>query len=174
VVRDEDRQIATDLMLLTDWDRLVMALSSIRGMQSMGRFTTILAGALMTATLTGCVERRFIIESNPPGAVVYQNGQQIGVTPVELPFVYYGKYDFELVKDGYQTQRFETDVHAPWFQWLGIDFFSENVWPHHIQDNRHLRYDLEPIQQPRTEDLLKNAGQLRERAQGLAVPLPEN
>ena len=44
-------------MLLTDWDRLVMALSSIRGMQSMGRFTTILAGALMTATLTGCVER---------------------------------------------------------------------------------------------------------------------
>ncbi|MFL5339941.1 MAG: PEGA domain-containing protein [Gemmataceae bacterium] len=137
----------------------------------MGRIAKLLAAALLAAALTGCVERRFIVESNPPGAVVYQNGQQVGVTPVELPFVYYGTYEFELVKDGFESRKYYTTVRPPWFEWLGIDFFSENIWPRHIQDNRRLRYDLEPLQQPRTEDLLNGANQLRQRGQ--AIPTPE-
>lgn len=125
---------------------------------------------LVASLLTGCVERRFIIESDPPGAVVYQNGHYVGVTPVEIPFTYYGEYEFELFKDGYETRKYKTRARAPWYQWIPLDFFSENVYPGHIQDNWRLRYQLEPVQQLRTEDLQNSANQLRQR--GIAIPTP--
>ena len=59
--------------------------------------------ALLAAGLSsGCVTRRMMITSDPPGAQVYVDGQPIGATPVERPFVYYGKYRYRLVKDCYQ------------------------------------------------------------------------
>lgn len=136
----------------------------------MGRSPRLLFLALCGATLTGCVERRFIIDSEPAGAIVYHNGQFVGPTPVEIPFTYYGNYEFELMKEGYETRRYEHRARAPWFEWFPLDFFSENLWPRHIQDNHHLRFDLQPQLQPRNEDLLNQARSLRER--GLAVPAP--
>jgi hypothetical protein len=129
-----------------------------------------LTGALLAAALTGCVERRFIIESSPPGAVVYQNGQYVGVTPAEVPFVYYGKYQFELVKDGYESRTYEVRARAPWFEWPGLDFLSENVYPGHIQDNHLERLNLEPLTQLPTENLMNQANQLRQR--GAVIPTP--
>src|SRR5262249_58004588 len=64
-----------------------------------GRLGVLLSAAL----LTGCVERRFVIESVPPTAQVLRNGQPIGFTPVDSEFIYYGKYNFTLIKDGYET-----------------------------------------------------------------------
>lgn len=135
----------------------------------MGRVARVLIVALGAAALAGCVERRFIVESNPPGAIVYQSGQYVGATPVEIPFTYYGRYEFELLKEGFETKKYEVRARAPWFEWLGIDFFSENLWPWHIQDNRRLRFEMEPQSQPRTEDMLNQARTLRER--GLALPV---
>jgi len=134
----------------------------------MGRLATILLGAMCAAALTGCVERRFIIESNPPGALVYVEGQQKGATPLEMPFQYYGNHDFTLVKEGYETRTYHARVRAPWFEWVPFDFFSENVYPRHIQDNRLLQFEMSPLQQPRTEDLMNQAKLLRDR--GMAVP----
>jgi hypothetical protein len=122
------------------------------------------------AALTGCVERRFIVESNPPAAAVYKDGQFMGATPVEIPFQYYGKHEFDLIKEGYETRKFQVQTRAPWFQWFPLDFFSENVWPGHIQDNRRLQFELEPQMQPRTEDVLNEARTLRERGQALPAP----
>jgi hypothetical protein len=136
----------------------------------MGRFARLVTGALLAAALTGCVERRFIIESNPPGAVVYQNGQYAGITPVEVPFVYYGKYQFELVKDGYETRTYEVRARAPWYEWPGLDFLSENVYPGHIQDNRREMLTMEPLGQQKTENLMNKANELRQR--GAAIPTP--
>jgi hypothetical protein len=140
----------------------------------MRRVATILVAACIAA-LPGCVERRFIIESNPPGAMVYVDGQQKGATPLEMPFDYYGWHDFTLVKEGFETKTYRTYVRAPWFEWFPLDFFSENVYPGHIQDNRRLGWDLDLIQQPRTEDILKQAQILRERGAAVpaAPPMPE-
>lgn len=141
----------------------------------MGRIATILAGAFCAAGLSGCVERRFIIESNPPGALVYVDGQQKGATPLELPFDHYGWHEFTLVKEGFETKTYRERVRAPWFEWFPLDFFSENVYPGHVQDNRRLLFDLELLQQPRTEDLLNQAKILRDRgaAVSAAPPMPE-
>ena len=54
----------------------------------------VMAGA---AFLTGCVERRYVIDSQPRGAAVFRNGVYIGATPVDEPFTYYGKYHYTLV-----------------------------------------------------------------------------
>src|SRR4051812_48980499 len=41
----------------------------------------VIALALLVAMLAGCVERRFTIRSNPPGAQVYVDDYEIGTTP---------------------------------------------------------------------------------------------
>ena len=54
------------------------------------------AGALLIGlatglgSLSGCVERRYTIRTDPPGALVIVNGEEIGPTPVSRSFIYYG------------------------------------------------------------------------------------
>ena len=104
----------------------------------------------------------------PAGRTVYVEGQQKGATPLELPFQNYGNHDFTLVKEGYETRTYHARVRMPWFEWFPLDFFSENVYPRHIQDNRLLQFEMSPLQQPRTEDIMNQAKLLRDR--GMAVP----
>jgi hypothetical protein len=135
------------------------------------RRNALLLGVLGSAALlTGCVDRRFVIESNPPGAVVLVNGQQIGATPVDYHFIYYGKYEITLIKDGFQTRKVEQEVPAPWYEFFPIDFFSENLWPGRVVDVRNFHYDLEPVQAVRTDVLLEQAQHLRTRGQSLVSP----
>lgn len=123
--------------------------------------------------VAGCVERRFVIESDPPGALVLMNGQPIGATPVDGHFLFYGKYQFTLIKDGYETLNVEEDFRAPWYQYFPIDFISENIYPGKIDDVRRPNvYRLCPRMQPRTDALLGQAEQLR--AQGRALPGSDN
>src|SRR5262249_32019669 len=101
-----------------------------------------------TVVLAGCVERRFVINSDPQGAVVFQNGQPLGAAPADNHFVYYGKYRFTLVKDGYETLVVDQDVPAPWYEYPGLDFISENLVPFTIRDRREFSYHLEPARIP--------------------------
>jgi hypothetical protein len=133
----------------------------------MGRCGWFLGVAACAAVLTGCVDRRYVIESNPPGAVVYRNGQQIGATPVDDHFIYYGDYEFVLVKEGYETLKVKQHIPAPWYEWFPIDFFSENIWPHRTIDVRRFRYDMQPLPAVRTDVLIDEAQKLRNR--GLAI-----
>jgi hypothetical protein len=57
----------------------------------------VLPGVLGAATLlAGCVERTITINSEPQGALVYLNDEEVGRTPVSVPFLYYGTYDVRL------------------------------------------------------------------------------
>ncbi len=129
-------------------------------------------GVLLAAgLLAGCVERKYVITSDPPGAIVYRNGQYLGATPVDDHFVYYGHYHFTLVKEGYETLHVDQPIDTPWYEWLGIDFVSENLWPFNVKDVRRFDYQMQPLQLPHTDEVLERARQLRERGQGLG-PLP--
>src|SRR5438045_3581884 len=79
------------------------------------RFSPLTFGGLLAVLVSGCVERRYVVTSDPPGALVYKNGQPIGTTPVDDTFVYYGKYHFTLVKDGYETLQVDENFSAPWY-----------------------------------------------------------
>jgi hypothetical protein len=129
-------------------------------------------GVLLTAgLLMGCVERKYVITSDPPGAIVFRNDQFLGATPVDDHFVYYGKYHYTLIKDGYETLQVDQPIPAPWYEWIGIDFLSENLWPFTVQDVHRFNYQMQPAQLPRVDEVMQGADALRER--GLLLgPLP--
>ncbi|QDV31291.1 PEGA domain protein [Planctopirus ephydatiae] len=119
----------------------------------------LLAGLCLLQT--GCVSRRLLVQSNPPGALVLLEGEEVGYTPVAVDFTYYGTREVTLIKDGYETLKVMQPVPAPWYQWPGIDFFSDNLLPHRVTDRRRLSYSMQPKQIPPSEDLLQRADQLR-------------
>ena len=129
----------------------------------------VVSGLIALALVAGCVERRFVIESDPPGALVLMNGQPIGATPVDGHFVYYGKYQFTLIKDGCDTLHVEEEFKTPWYEYIPLDFFTENFYPGKIEDVRRPQvYRLCPRMQPRTDSLLGQAENLRSK--GKAIP----
>jgi hypothetical protein len=101
------------------------------------------AAAMLAGLLGGCVERMMTLESNPPGALVYVNDQEIGRTPLTREFTWYGNYDVQLRKEGYETANTHTWVVAPWWQWPPFDFFAELV-PLRLRDDQHFTYSLRP------------------------------
>ncbi|MBV9125211.1 MAG: PEGA domain-containing protein [Planctomycetes bacterium] len=130
----------------------------------------ILGAATAAGLLTGCVERRYVITSDPPGALVLRNGQPLGFTPVDDHFVYYGNYHFTLIKDGYTTLQVDQKIPTPWYQYLGLDFISEALVPTHIEDVRRFNYHLEPVQAVNINDLLQHGGSLRNEGRSIGPP----
>lgn len=126
--------------------------------------------AVAVAGLTGCVERRFRVETNPPGAFITVNNKPVGPSPVDVEFLYYGHYDILIQKEGFQTERVRQHIKAPWYAYPPIDLVAENFVPVEIQDYRTFVYELKPAIQPNL-DLLKAEGeQYRQRAAALPPP----
>jgi hypothetical protein len=134
----------------------------------MGRIV-VLVGVVL---LAGCVERRYVITSDPPGAVVLRNGQPLGATPVDDYFVYYGDYHFTLIKEGYETLQVTQHIPAPWYEYFPLDFISENLIPCQIQDVRRFHYKLEPRRAVNPDQLLNEAQNLRNRGRSVGPEAP--
>lgn len=129
----------------------------------------LLAAALATA---GCVERRFVIESNVPNARVYIDNKPVGAAPAYAPFEYYGYYNVTLVHPGFETVQRRVHVVAPWYAYPPLDFVAEVLWPFHVEDVRRYHFEMTPVARVRTEDLINSADNLRQR--GLALPAPSS
>ena len=127
--------------------------------------------AILSISQTGCVTRRLTIRSNPPGALVYVDNYEIGTTPCSTSFTYYGTREIRLVKDGYETVTVKQPIPAPWYQWPGIDFVSENLVTRDIRDHRMVTYDMQPQMVVPNNILLTRAEELRRDAFAPAVPL---
>jgi hypothetical protein len=112
--------------------------------------------------LPGCVRRRLNVRSNPPGALVYVDNQQIGTTPCSVDFTYYGTREIRLIKPGFETLTVNQPIPTPWYQIPPIDFISENLVPTKIRDNRTVTYDLAPQLEVPTQQLIDRANQLRQ------------
>lgn len=116
------------------------------------------AGGLLLAVLAGgCVRQTMTIESDPPGALVYLNQEEVGRTPMTRDFKWYGDYDVTLRLEGYQTLKTNEEVIAPWWNWVPFDLFAQLVPG--AEDHRQFRYKLEPADPTRDQ-----AGGLMERA----------
>ena len=121
-------------------------------------------GALV---LTGCVERRLSITSEPPGARVWVNDTPVGLTPVETAFVYHGVYDVRVEADGYEPLLTSAEAVAPWYEYPLVDLVAEAM-PFVIENRQkwHFRLspELEAIQERADFEgrLLDRAAQLRD------------
>jgi hypothetical protein len=110
---------------------------------------------------SGCVRRRMTVRSNPPGATVYLDGKEIGRTPFSTNFDFYGKREFRLEKQGYDTQTVLLPVRAPWYEWPGIDFVSEVLLPGKLTDQKYYEFDMLPECVMPTHELVGRAEDLR-------------
>lgn len=102
---------------------------------------------------------------------MYVDNYEIGTTPVATDYVYYGTRKIRLVKDGYETLTVMQPIPAPWYQLPGLDFFSENVNPHEIRDERTLEFQLQPQVIVPDEQLLSRAENLRRSGQAPVNPV---
>ncbi|MBP3955279.1 PEGA domain-containing protein [Gemmata sp. G18] len=133
--------------------------------------TVRLAAVLAGLTAAGCVDRRFVIESNVPNAQVYIDNKSIGAAPAHAPYEYYGYYTIKVVQPGYETIEERVHVRAPWYAYPPIDFLAEVVWPFHIRDTRRYYFKLTEATQARGDDILMKAEELRQR--GMTLPQAE-
>jgi hypothetical protein len=157
-----------------------MAVAAVQYRDRSNRFamsaTWCLAAALgLLAVLPGCVRRRMTVRSNPPGAVVFVDDQEIGTPPASTAFTYYGPRKIQLVKDGFETLTVKQTFYPPWYEITPLDFVSENLWPHETRDEQYLDFQLQPQQIVPAEKLVERAESLRGGLrQGYAVPLPNS
>ena len=93
------------------------------------------AAALAALLLAGCVERKLTINTKPQGALVTLNDEQIGVSPVTVPFKWYGNYGVRITKDGYETLDTARELKAPLHDYPPFDFFAQVLYPGRIVDS---------------------------------------
>lgn len=120
---------------------------------------------LFVALQSGCVSRRLMVNSNPPGAMVLLDGKEVGYTPTGADFTYYGTREVTLIKDGFETTTQFVRVPPPWYQWPVFEFFSDNLLPGRVTDRRSVQFDLEPKRMVPNQDILNRGQDLRNEAQ---------
>jgi PEGA domain len=137
----------------------------MRKLQQSARVAAVLLLLAYASVLSGCVERRYTIRTDPPGATVVINGEEIGPTPASKSFVYYGKRKITMMLDGYETKTVIQPIEAPWWDNYLTEFFTENVIPVSFRDEREYAYKLTPAQSPPQGELRDRAEALRREAQ---------
>jgi hypothetical protein len=125
----------------------------------------------LAACQVGCVKRRYTIRTDPPGALVFVNGEEAGTSPVSRTFTFYGDREIILQADGYETQKIIQPLDAPWWDNGLTDFVSENLLPATLRDERTFDFRMAPTTNPETPDVLNRAENVRRV--GLLPPLPQ-
>jgi len=110
----------------------------------------------------GCVERRLTINTQPQGALVVLNDEEIGTSPVTVPFNWYGDYNVRISKEGYQTLNTHRPLKAPWYDSFPFDFFAL-LNPKRTVDSYEWTFDLAPKQEPSRETILQKAEELKNK-----------
>jgi hypothetical protein len=113
--------------------------------------------------LTGCVERRLTINTQPQGALVVLNDEEIGTSPVTTSFEWYGDYWVRISKEGYETLDTHRNLKGPWYDQFPFDFFAQILYPKRIIDSYEWTFELAPQKQPTPEELIREAEKLKEQ-----------
>lgn len=96
---------------------------------------------LLLLVTNGCVRRVLHVRSDPPGAAVWLNDREVGRTPFDRDFLWYGNYDVVARRDGYQTLKTTHQLTAPWWQWVPFDFVTD-LLP--VRDDEPMHLKLQP------------------------------
>ncbi len=113
-------------------------------------------------TAFGCVERVITVTSRPAGAIVWLNDQEVGATPVTVPFTWYGTYDVVLRMNGYEPIHAPKKAATPWYQIPGVDFFAE-ILPIPFRDEHEWNFVLTTNVPAEPEELIKRAEEFRKK-----------
>ncbi|MBW8001986.1 MAG: PEGA domain-containing protein [Planctomycetes bacterium] len=114
--------------------------------------------------LSGCVERNLTITTEPSGATVLLNDEEIGESPVTVSFNWYGDYKVTIRKEGYETLKTHRALKNPWYDHFPIDFFAHFLNRRRIVDSYAWDFTLEVKKYESREKLIDSAWRLRQQA----------
>ena len=142
-------------------------------MMKSGIHRWVLLGLAVLPLAGGCVERHFIITTDPGDAIIEYKGIPVSSSPADLQFLYTGrKYKFVAQKEGYEVTEHIENVKSRWYEVFGMDFISEHIIPFTIRDERRINIHLNPLQNIPPDLLLPAAKALRERGQAVVYTPP--
>jgi len=123
----------------------------------------VLSGFLISILIiaAGCVERKLTINTNPTGAVVLLNDEEIGVSPVTVSFKWYGDYNVTLRKAGCQTLQTHRNLKAPLHDYFPFDFIVGVLYPFQVVDSYEWSFDLQPQKEISRQELIEAAEQMK-------------
>ena len=98
--------------------------------------------------------------SDPSGATVWLNDREIGRTPCEAEFTYYGTYDVRLALDGFEPLDTHAEAVAPAWDYLGPDLIAEAM-PARLTSENRWHFTLTPVSNDHAA-LLERAKAMRE------------
>lgn len=125
--------------------------------------TPVLSLVFITILLTtGCVERKLTINTDPSGALVSLNDEEIGTSPVSVGFEWYGDYNVRISKEGYQTLTTSRNLKRPIRDRFPFDLFDDIV--HTRIDAYSWDFELKPFEQIQKDQLIQGAVDFRKQA----------
>ncbi len=113
----------------------------------------------------GCVKRELTINTEPQGALVVLNDEEIGESPTTVNFDWYGDYNVRISMEGYETLKTHRELKGPWYDGFPFDFFAQIVNPNRVVDSYEWTFELSPKRQISRQELIQNAQKAKERLQ---------
>lgn len=110
-------------------------------------------------TLAGCVQRTISVTSEPAGALVFLNDQEVGRTPVRVPFTFYGGYHVRLERKDYVSLDTTQKANAPWWEAPGPDLIAEMIPNNRVEIAWHFELEKQTTTDP--DKVIDHASQLR-------------
>ena len=126
-------------------------------------FVLTIIGLAAVTILSGCVERKLTINTEPQGAMVLLNDEEIGDSPVTVSFEWYGDYNVAIRKEGFETLKTHRKLKAPWYDGFPFDFFANTLNPDRIVDEYEWTFELEPKKEISRKELIHNAEELKKQ-----------
>ena len=136
-------------------------------------------GLIVLSTTMGCANRHLTIRTDPPGARVFLDREDVGRTPVVVPFIYGGTREFLILHEEGETKyrpvRLRQDVETFAYDTFPFDAF---VGLGGGEDAHLVEVTLEPSTVRETYDaapdvwsnaLLERADRVRGRAEDLQL-----
>lgn len=114
--------------------------------ECMARSRIILTGvlALSALALPGCLKRTIVITTAPEGALVWLNDVEVGRTPLETDFTFYGTYDVRIRREGYEPIITSRKADAPIHEAPGVDLIAEAL-PVNFHNKVEWHWVLTPV-----------------------------
>ncbi|MBC8203215.1 MAG: PEGA domain-containing protein [Planctomycetes bacterium] len=108
---------------------------------------------------TGCVKRTLSITTTPSNALVWLNDREVGRTPLEIEFLYYGEYDVRIQHVDSESLMTTRWVKSPWWDMPFVDLAAEAM-PFDLNANPVWHFDLQP-RNNNLDDLVQRANSFR-------------
>ena len=120
----------------------------------------LLACGVAVGALVGCQHRTITVTSEPSGAMTYLNDVEVGRTPVDVEFTWFGTYAVRLELEGYQTLDTSAEAEAPLHEQPGFDLLFMALPG---EDRTEIAWHFELSPEVRDEaGLLERAAELRD------------